>query len=168
MRAEELEKAVKVWNFKAMKLTPYEQGYAANSQIVDPLLEKATKLGIPVEIHSGHAPYSTPWQVAECVEKYPELAVIMAHMGGETYVDDAIKLAKKIGNIVLDISVQPYITKIKEAIEVVGAERIVYGSGGPHVHHVIPLMNVKLLELPKEQEDLILAKNIMRILKINL
>ena len=98
---EELEKAVNVWGLKALKLTPYNHGYAPNKKIAEPLLEKASKLKIPVEIHSGHAPYTTPWQIAECAEKYPELTIIMAHMGGETYNEDAIKLAKKVDNLVL-------------------------------------------------------------------
>lgn len=165
---EELEKAIKCWNLNALKLTPYNHGYAPNTKIVEPLMEKASKLKIPVEIHSGHAPYSTPWQIAECAELYSDVTILMAHMGGETYVDDAIKLAKKIDNIMLDISVQPYIVKIKEAVDVLGAERVIYGSGAPFVHHILPLMNVKLAGLTKEQEDLILSQNIMRILDIKI
>jgi predicted TIM-barrel fold metal-dependent hydrolase len=165
---EELEKAIKVWGLNVLKLDPYTHGYAPNTKIVDSLMEKASNLKIPVEIHSGHAPHSTPWQIAECAEKYSDVPIIMAHMGGETYVDDAIKLAKKIDNIILDISVQPYIVKIKEAVDVIGAERIVYGSGAPYVHHIIPLMNVKLAGLTEEQENLILAKNIIRLLNLQL
>ena len=142
----ELDNAINNWGLNALKLVPQKHGYSPNTKVVDPLLEKASELKIPVSIHSGEAPNTLPWQIAECAEKYSDLTIIMAHMGGKNYIEDAIKLAKKIDNIVLENSVQASFERTKKAVEVLGADRLFYASGAPNCHHITPLMIIKLLE----------------------
>ena len=50
--------------FAAVKLNPLRHAYCADAEIIDAVMEKAKKYNIPVCIHSGHPPYSLPWQVA--------------------------------------------------------------------------------------------------------
>ena len=57
--------------FKAIKLQPLRHAYCADSEIVDPVLDKAEEYGIPVCIHSGHPPYSLPWQIGLLAERHP-------------------------------------------------------------------------------------------------
>lgn len=165
---EELDNAIKNWGLNALKLVPQKHGYSPNDRIAEPLLEKASELKIPVSIHSGEAPYTTPWQIAECAEKYSDLTIIMAHMGGKAYIDDAIQLAKKIDNIVLENSVQASFERTKKAVDVLGADRVFYASGAPNCHHITPLMIIKLMELSEDDEELILSKNLLRIFNLTL
>ena len=165
--SEELDKAIKDWALNALKLVPQKHGYSPNDRIVEPLLEKAAELKIPVSIHSGEAPHTLPWQIAECAEKYSDLTIIMAHMGGKNYIEDAIRLAKKIDNIVLENSVQASFERTKKAVEVLGSDRLFYASGAPNCHHITPLAIIKLMELPEDEEELILSKNILRIFNLS-
>lgn len=49
--------------FKAVKLNPLRHAYCADTEALDPILEKAKEAGVPVCIHSGHPPYSLLWQI---------------------------------------------------------------------------------------------------------
>ena len=75
-----IDKYVKL-GFKAIKLQPLRHAYCADSEIVDPILDKAEEYGIPVCIHSGHPPYSLPWQIGLLAERHPNCKVLMIHMG---------------------------------------------------------------------------------------
>ena len=44
-------------NFRAIKLHPLFDAYCADDTFVDPVVELAGELNIPVFVHSGHPPY---------------------------------------------------------------------------------------------------------------
>ena len=60
----------------------------------------------------------------------------MGHMGTGTssYINAAIDIAARNPNVYLETSGMPMHTKIKEAVERVGAERVLYGSDAPFHH----------------------------------
>ena len=57
--------------------------------------------------------------------------IILGHMGGYFHVDEAIDVAERYPNIILETSAMPYPEKIREAVERIGAERVIFGSDGP-------------------------------------
>lgn len=130
--------------FKAIKLQPLRHAYCADSEIVDPILDKAEQLQIPVCIHSGHPPYSLPWQIGLLAERHPNCKVLMIHMGHGhgVYIDAALKMARKYPNIYLEMSGMPMHTKIKEAYDTVGHDRILFGTDGPFHHPSVEIQKV--------------------------
>ncbi len=132
--------------FKAIKLQPLRHAYCADSEIVDPILDRAEKLQIPVCIHSGHPPYSLPWQIGLLAERHPNCKVLMIHMGHGhgVYIDAALKMARKYSNIYLEMSGMPMHTKIKEAYDTVGHNRILFGTDGPFHHPSVEIQKVKV------------------------
>ena len=66
--------------FSAVKLNPLRHAYCADGEIVDPVMERAERLGLPVCIHSGHPPYSLPWQIGLLAERHPDVRVMMIHL----------------------------------------------------------------------------------------
>ena len=90
-----IDKYVKL-GFKAIKLQPLRHAYCADSEIVDPVLDKGEEYGIPVCIHSGHPPYSLPWQIGLLAQRHPNCKVLMIHMGHGhgVYIDAALKMAR--------------------------------------------------------------------------
>ena len=127
--------------FKAIKLQPLRHAYCADSEIVDPVLDKAEEYGIPVCIHSGHPPYSLPWQIGLLAERHPNCKVLMIHMGHGhgVYIDAALKMARRYPNIYLEMSGMPMHTKIKEAYDTVGHDRILFGTDGPFHHPTVEM-----------------------------
>ena len=60
----------------------------------------------------------------------------MVHMGHGhgVYIQAAIDMAKKFSNLYLETSGMPMHTKIKEAYEQVGSDRILFGTDVPFHH----------------------------------
>ena len=119
--------------FGAVKLQPLRHAYCADDVIVDPVLDRAEKYGIPVCIHSGHPPYSLPWQIALLAERHPGVKILMLHMGHGhgVYIDAALKMARRLPNLYLEMSGMPMPAKIREAYETVGPDRILFGTDTP-------------------------------------
>ena len=66
--------------FSAVKLNPLRHAYCADGDVLYPVMEKAGELGLPVCIHSGHPPYSLPWQIGLLAERYPGIKIMMIHI----------------------------------------------------------------------------------------
>jgi predicted TIM-barrel fold metal-dependent hydrolase len=70
---------------KGLKIHPMINGIVADDRLwIYPLIEKAQELKIPVMIHSGEAPYSTPWQIGLVAMDFPKVT-IMEHMGCDSF-----------------------------------------------------------------------------------
>ena len=58
----------------------------------------------------------------------------------------------------------PYPAKIREAVERIGPERVIYGSDGPACSPRIEVEKVRLAGLEADSERLVLGENVARIL----
>jgi predicted TIM-barrel fold metal-dependent hydrolase len=158
--------SVKRWGFRGIKLHPLVHAFLPTDEEVLPIVEFAGKEGIPVAIHSGHPPFSLPWSIGELAELYPEVRIVMLHMGHAhgVYMQAAINTAKKYDNIILETSGVSMHSKIKEAVERVGEERVVFGSDYPFHDYSVELQKVEVAGLTENQRELVLRKNAERLL----
>lgn len=145
----------------AVKLNPLRHAYVADADILDPVMECARDKKIPVCIHCGHPPYSLPWSIALLAERFPEVKVMMIHMGHGhgVYIDASLKMAKRYPNLYLEMSGMPMHTKIKEAYETVGHNRIMFGTDSPFHHPSVELQKVVMSGLDEEAQKLIFYDN---------
>jgi len=157
----ELRTAVRDHSCKGVKLHPLFQAFIADDPIVYPIMDEARKLKVPVAIHSGHPPFSLPWSIGELAEVYPDVTIVMLHMGHGhgLYIRAAINTAKRYPNIVLETSGMPMHTKIKEAMDTVGNDRVIYGSDMPFHHPSVELQRVKMAGLSESQLRKLLHDN---------
>ena len=58
-----LEHYIRDEHFAGAKLQSLFDGYCADDPCVDPVAEICEKYGKPLFIHSGHPPFSLPWQI---------------------------------------------------------------------------------------------------------
>jgi len=58
----------------------------------------------------------------------------------------------------------PYPAKIREAVERIGAERVLYASDGPACSPRLEVEKVRLAELEPDDERLVLGENAARLL----
>jgi len=158
---EELRSAVKEWGCRGVKLHPLFQAFIADDSVVYPIMDEARKLKLPVAIHSGHPPFSLPWSIGELAEVYPDVTIVMLHMGHGhgVYIRAAINTAHRYPNLVLETSGMPMHTKIKEAMETVGEDRVMYGCDIPFHHPSVELQRVKMAGLNDRQLRKILRDN---------
>lgn len=119
----------------------------------------------PRLFHSGDEPLSLPQQFTKLAEAVPEATIILAHMGGYHHTEDAIRVCEKYDNLLIDTSACPYPDKIKEAIERLGAHRVLFGSDGPGCNPKLELQKIKRIGLSDREEQLILHDNIASLLE---
>ena len=154
--------------FTAVKLNPLRHAYCADTAALDPVLEKAAKHNVPVCIHSGHPPYSLPWQIGLLAERHPDVKIMMIHMGHGhgVYIDAALKMARRYPNIYLEMSGMPMPSKIREAYETVGSDRIMFGTDAPFHHPTVEMQKVFTSGLDEEAQQKIFYDNAASFFRI--
>jgi uncharacterized protein len=161
-----VKEAIERWGFKGIKLHPLVHAFLPTDEEVLPIIEFARKEGVPVAIHSGHPPFSLPWSIGELAEMYPDVKIVMLHMGHAhgVYIQAAINTAKRYDNIILETSGVSMHSKINEAVEKVGEERVVFGSDFPFHDHSVELQKVKVAGLTEHQRESVLYRNAKNLL----
>jgi uncharacterized protein len=160
-----LERAISEYGFKGLKLHPVTTiAHPAGEETLR-LIRAAANHSAPTLFHCGDEPLTTPLAVARAAEACPEATIILGHMGGYFHVDEAIEVAERVPNLVLETSAMPYPTKIREAVERIGAERVIYASDGPACSPRIEVEKVRLATLDADAERLVLGENARRLLE---
>lgn len=139
-----LEHYLRDEHFAGAKLQSLFDGYTADAPCVDPVAELCEKYGKPLFVHSGHPPFSLPWQIGLLAERHPHLPIVMIHMGHAhgVYVDAAITMAKRYDNIWLETSGTSMSCQIKNAYDTVGHERVMFGIDSPFHHPTVEIQKV--------------------------
>jgi predicted TIM-barrel fold metal-dependent hydrolase len=150
--------------FKGLKLHPVSTlAHPAGDDTLR-LIRAAARHNAPTLFHCGDEPLTTPRAVARAAASCPEATIILGHMGGYFHVDEAIEVAEEHENVLLETSAMPYPAKIREAVDRVGASRVLYASDGPACSPRIEVEKVRLASLPPDAEPLVFAGNALRIL----
>lgn len=159
----ELERAVKEWGFRAAKLMPTLHAINLVGRIAHPMMRKAQELRIPVTIHSAGSP-AHPLEIGVLAEAFPDVPVIMDHMGYRNYVGAAIAAAKRTANLYLMTTAVMEPHCIRDAVREIGAHRVVFGSNGPAIRPSTQILVIKQAELAPEDERKVLGDNAARLL----
>jgi len=161
-----LKLAIIEYGFRGLKLHPVTSIAHPSGEDTIRLIRTAAELGVPTLFHCGDEPMTTPLSIAPAAEACPEATIILGHMGGYFHVDEAIEVADRLPNIVLETSAMPYPEKIKEAVARIGDERVIFGSDGPVCSPVLERQKVVIAGLTPAQEARVLGLNAMRLLGI--
>ncbi|MFH1821338.1 MAG: amidohydrolase family protein [Methanobacteriota archaeon] len=140
---KDLEKCVKEWDMRAMKLYPTYDHFDPRDEKIFPLYEKAIELNLPVHFHMGYtgtinAPmkYQLPYLLDDVGIRFPEMQVIVAHMGFP-WVDECLCLLMKHRHWYADIAYwgafppEVLIEMMRKFEYMCGYERLLYGSENP-------------------------------------
>jgi len=159
-----LERAFEL-GFKGLKLHPVTTIAHPAGEDTLRLIRVASAHHAPTLFHCGDEPMATPLAVSHAAKACPEATIILGHMGGYFHVDEAITVAERYENVVLETSAMPYPDKIREAVDRIGAERVLYASDGPACSPRIEVEKVRLARLPADAESLVFAGNALRLLE---
>ncbi|MGQ9721956.1 MAG: amidohydrolase family protein, partial [Candidatus Jordarchaeum sp.] len=149
------------------------------STVVNPLYEKAQEYEVPVLIHSGNEPapmiikYSQPKYIDAVAADFPDLKIIIAHMG-HGWWREAVDLASMKPNVYLDFSGWQtiYINNpdylwypLRMAIDLLGPWRVLFGTDGSMLNVVMPLKNwVEAVKNPKSPLGIEFSSNEIEII----
>jgi len=159
---EEAERFLEHPKFLGMKLHPLIDGYHPNDPAVHPLMELLVDCGgLPVLIHCGHPIFTLPWSIEELAVAFPGVKVIIGHMGhgNVVYINASIDVAARNPSVYLETSGMPMHTKIKEAVDRIGSDRVLYGSDAPFHHPAVEILRVQVSGLEPDLLDRVLRTN---------
>jgi predicted TIM-barrel fold metal-dependent hydrolase len=159
-----LERALTELGFKGLKLHPVTTIAHPAEEDTLRLIRVAAAHDAPTLFHCGDEPLTTPLAIARAAEACPEATIILGHMGGYFHVDDAIAVAERCPNLLLETSAMPYPAKVRAAVERLGPERVLYASDGPACSPRIEVEKVRLAGLEQKAELLVLGENAARLL----
>lgn len=165
------------------ELLPKAQGYTLQNRSWRAVLELAVSRRVPITLHAtdpGKGPFAGPKtplrDYVRLAREYPEATIILAHWGGGLAFrgsPDALPLPP---NLYFDTAASPLLYDsgvFRDAVERVGAEKIIYGSDYPLMLHprlsrapgftrfLGEIANAGLAEVESAQ---ILGSNIRRLL----
>jgi predicted TIM-barrel fold metal-dependent hydrolase len=151
--------------FLGVKMHPLLDSYHPNDPIVHPVARLLVDLDMPVLIHSGHPIFTLPWSIEELIVQFPELKVVLGHMGhgNIVYINAAIDIAERNPNVWLETSGMPMHTKIRTAVERAGEDKVMYGSDAPFHDPGVEIRKVEASGLGIEQQRRVLGTNARRL-----
>ena len=170
---EELDR-IKSMGLKGVKFHPDYQNFFISEEKMLPIYQKCSDVGLPVIFHGGYDPYSPdvmhapPKETARIVEMFPELTIVIAHMGGIGVWDDAEKyLVGK--NVYLDTAYTADFMPKEQALRIIrnhGADRILFASDLPWHRPTDEMEFYNSMNLTDEEKELIFHKNAEKLLGI--
>ncbi|PKL76871.1 MAG: hypothetical protein CVV27_08040 [Candidatus Melainabacteria bacterium HGW-Melainabacteria-1] len=159
-----LEQAILQQGFRGLKLHPFGYRIPADHECTLKLLQKAGQLNVPALFHCGDEEYTLPLQLERAARAVPETNIIFGHMGGYFHVQDAIDVARRCPNVYLETSATPHVHLIREAIELLGAERVIYASDGPGCDPSIERQKIEMIGLRDADRQRVFSANILRLM----
>jgi len=166
---EEIEEAISDLGFRGIKIHMGE--CTLERYVTKPVLRLAGKFDVPCLI--------------DCIGRYdliediarifPETKIIVAHLGkylcrDEVLIDKFIHIAKIHKNIFLDTSGVAIPKKIKEAVNILGSSRVIFGTDGPKPNGAefarTEIKKIKKLNLNPDDERAVLGETIAKLIKI--
>lgn len=141
------------------------RGLKLHTQPNKEILDAAKDLGIPILYDSNqHCELFN-----EFLPSYPTINLIIPHMGSDQSANwrehlVAFDLAKRYPNVHLDTAAVVITAYLEKAIQELPAEQILFGSDEPEIDCRLEIFKIRVLNLPKEKEELILGGNILRLL----
>ncbi len=95
---------------RGLKLAPTYQGFDPLSPAALAVCEAAEDLGLPILWHQGttfvrtaELRYALPLQIDQVAIRFPDLKIVIAHMG-HPWIDDALVVVRKHPNVYADVS----------------------------------------------------------------
>ena len=151
--------------FLGVKMHPLLDGYHPNDPIVHPIAEQLLERDLPVLVHCGHPIFTLPWSIEELAVQFPDLRVVLGHMGhgNIVYINASIDVAERNPNVYLETSGMPMHSKIRTAYERVGADRVMYGSDAPFHDPGVELRKVEVSGLDEDACRRVLGLNARRL-----
>ena len=144
------------------------------------IMQMASRYGVPLLLHAnepvGHDyPGKIPMtlgQIYDFVRAFPENRIVLAHWGGGLFFYNIMK--KEVGevlkNVWFDTAASPFLYKpdiYKTACEIIGVEKILFGSDYPLISPSRYFKEMSFAKLPSEDMSEIQGKNAARLLNMS-
>ena len=171
---EAIRKAVDEYGLDGIKIHPNNTGFDLNSDYNQSIFAYAHENKIPVAIHSypnKEDDRSAAYRIVNVLKQYPDLTVIVSHMGAYQWEQLLVTRAYVDISAILPDYVHTYgITKTNEILRAFGADRLIFATDYPDSRSLQPseiydsyfdILNQ--MDFTKEEAEKIAYRNIERI-----
>jgi predicted TIM-barrel fold metal-dependent hydrolase len=163
---DEARHAVTALGCRMLKVMPALYNAPPLSAAVRALMDVARETGIIVNIHST-GNHGDPLEIGALARRYPDVPIIMDHMGYRNDGRAAIAAAEDNPNIFLGTTIAAFEPGfVATAIAAVGPERIIFGSNLPSCYPDLAMESLRRGNFGAEAESLIFGGNLARMLDI--
>jgi predicted TIM-barrel fold metal-dependent hydrolase len=153
----ELRRCVEELGIRGLKLHPWLQGIHPLEPFMAPLCEEAARLGVPVLLHDGTPPYSTPLQIGALAARHPDVRFVLGHGGLYDLWPEAIAAVQRHPNVYACMtSLTP--DAMRRLIHALPIERLLFGTDaglaapGAHGYAIERWAELRALGLDPETE----------------
>ena len=161
---KEFSKCLNEFGFKGLWLHPIRHGYVLDDHfLLDPILSICSDQIVPVLVYGAATISTIPNHVEEMSISFPEVPLIIAHMGYMYETNSAISVAKQQKNVYVETA-GVFVKQIQNAINALGPEKVISGSNVPYDDFSFAIEKVKIATNDEKQQDLILGGNTMRLI----
>ena len=175
--SDTIKRCVQEYGFYGIKLNGAQNNYHVDDpELALPLIEQIAAAGVPLAFHVGSDAFERthPFRVAKIARLFPELQLLLVHMGGAAVPDmsaSVIEFAQQVPNMHL-IGSCIYATRVWKAIRTLGPKRVSYGSDTPFFFTHVEVAKYEAMldgamldgEVSAEDKHDIMAGNLIRIL----
>jgi len=149
-----------------------------DEEVTEPFVEVITKHKLILLTHAsepvGHEYPGkgsiTPDMLYPFITSFPNLTIVCAHWGGGLPFYALMPEVKRaMSNVFFDTAASPFLYSPQvytQVIQLVGGDKILFGSDYPLLAQARPLGEIRSLDLPEETKNLILSGNAQRLLGI--
>ncbi|MGH2405637.1 MAG: amidohydrolase family protein [bacterium] len=164
---------------RGVKLHPVVQRFPPDDPRMLPIYRACVELDLVVLSHSGTAKgavqYAEPRAFAEILRRFPDLTLVLAHLGGGSWRQTA-ELARAFPNVYFDCCEivawtgapnAPTDEQLARLINEVGPQRVMLGTDFPwyDLDHTVERV-MALPRISREEKEGILGTNAIRILRL--
>ncbi|MCP4754165.1 MAG: amidohydrolase [Proteobacteria bacterium] len=174
---QQATEAIEEWGLKGFKIMP-SSGFKPNDPLCFPLYEKCAEWGVPIMFHSGglefNWAYGSPNLIASAAEEFPDVKMVMAHAGMESWEQCRLACAA-LPNVYMDISIrqldysinrEKFYEWLRDMIDWTGPQKILFATDAPLPTFWVPTKDwVQAIKQPQteinftgEELDMIMGK----------
>ena len=153
-----IERAVRLWGFRGIKVHGHE------AMPTREVCETARAFRVPLLVDVA----GKPSVIEMLAPEYRDVNFVVPHLG--SFADDwrahqqVVDQLVHHPNVYGDTSGVRRFDYIVQAVARAGPHKVLFGSDGPWLHPGVEIEKIRLLGLPREQEDLVLGGNARRLL----
>lgn len=148
---------------KGLKLHPICHGYIVSHSLCYPTIEIAKKHNLPVLVHTGWGEYGEIRFIKKLAEDFKDLDIVIGHL---IEFKDIFEIIPQYDNVSVETSYSTHPRRISQAVNVLGSERVIFGSDFPCGDPSFELYKIKIAHISDSDKENILYKNALKLLKL--
>jgi predicted TIM-barrel fold metal-dependent hydrolase len=150
--------------FRGVEISPAVHGVPLTDPRTADLVEAAEALGHPVYVVCITRPGSEVADLVALARRYPAVTFVLGHSGVGNIDYHAVDLVAAVPTILFETS-GGYSGVLRDAIDTLGAARVLFGSEYPLQHPSVELAKYRAIDLSPAEWELIAWENANRLLE---